>query len=351
MNRKDPLPRAATSPDSTKLPPPPNTLPVMMEFTDIQALVSEDMKAVNALIQKRLSSQVALINQLGHYIINSGGKRLRPILLLLSARAFGYEGGHHYQLAAVVEFIHTATLLHDDVVDASEMRRGKQTANSLWGNEASVLVGDFLYSRAFQMMVEVDSMKVMEILAEATNVIAEGEVLQLLNCQNPDTTEQEYLEVIRRKTAKLFEAAAQLGAVLTGQSPREEQALAAYGRHLGTAFQLIDDVLDYNADPETSGKNIGDDLAEGKPTLPLIYALQHGNSRQRELLRQAIQHGGRERIGEVVQAIHQTSALEYSMEAARREAEKAISALAQLSVSRYNDALKTLAEFSVNRAY
>ncbi len=351
MNRKDPLPRAATSPDSTKLPPPPNTLPVMMEFTDIQALVSEDMKAVNALIQKRLSSQVALINQLGHYIINSGGKRLRPILLLLSARAFGYEGGHHYQLAAVVEFIHTATLLHDDVVDASEMRRGKQTANSLWGNEASVLVGDFLYSRAFQMMVEVDSMKVMEILAEATNVIAEGEVLQLLNCQNPDTTEQEYLEVIRRKTAKLFEAAAQLGAVLTGQSPREEQALAAYGRHLGTAFQLIDDVLDYNADPETSGKNIGDDLAEGKPTLPLIYALQHGNSRQRELLRQAIQHGGRERIGEVIQAIHQTSALEYSMEAARREAEKAISALAQLSVSRYNDALKTLAEFSVNRAY
>ncbi len=351
MNRKDPLPRAATSPDSTKLPPPPNTLPVMMEFTDIQALVSEDMKAVNALIQKRLSSQVALINQLGHYIINSGGKRLRPILLLLSARAFGYEGGHHYQLAAVVEFIHTATLLHDDVVDASEMRRGKQTANSLWGNEASVLVGDFLYSRAFQMMVEVDSMKVMEILAEATNVIAEGEVLQLLNCQNPDTTEQEYLEVIRRKTAKLFEAAAQLGAVLTGQSPREEQALAAYGRHLGTAFQLIDDVLDYNADPETSGKNIGDDLAEGKPTLPLIYALQHSNSRQRELLRQAIQHGGRERIGEVVQAIHQTSALEYSMEAARREAEKAISALAQLSVSRYNDALKTLAEFSVNRAY
>jgi octaprenyl-diphosphate synthase len=323
----------------------------MMEFAEVLTLVRDDMQAVNALIQKRLSSRVALINQLGHYIISSGGKRLRPMLVLLSARAFGYQGQDHYQLAAVVEFIHTATLLHDDVVDASELRRGKQTANSLWGNEASVLVGDFLYSRAFQMMVEVGQARVMEILANATNIIAEGEVLQLLNCQNPDTSEQAYLEVIRCKTAKLFEAAAQLGAVLSGQPAETEQAMITYGQHLGTAFQLIDDVLDYSADPATSGKNIGDDLAEGKPTLPLIHALRHGTPAQQELLRQAIEHGGREHIGEVSAAIKSTGALDYTIQAARAEAEKAAGALAKLPQSRYNDALSALAYFSVNRNY
>jgi len=321
----------------------------MMEFAEVQTLVRDDMQAVNALIQKRLSSRVVLINQLGEYIINSGGKRLRPMLLLLSARAFGYQALEHHQLAAVVEFIHTATLLHDDVVDASELRRGKQTANSLWGNEASVLVGDFLYSRAFQMMVEVRQMRVMEILANATNIIAEGEVLQLLNCQNPDTSEQAYLEVIRCKTAKLFEAAAQLGAVLTGQTEETEQAMIAYGQHLGTAFQLIDDVLDYSADPETTGKNIGDDLAEGKPTLPLIYAMRHGTPTQQTLLRHAIEHGGKEQIKEVIAAINATGALDYTIQSAQAEAKKAGNALAKLPQSRYNDALSALAYFSVNR--
>ena len=299
-----------------------------MEFSDVQALIKHDMDAVNTLIHNRLHSDVVLINQLGHYIVNSGGKRLRPLLLLLSTRAFGYEDHDHITLAAVVEFIHTATLLHDDVVDASELRRGKQTANSLWGNEASVLVGDFLYSRSFQMMVEVQSMRIMEILSEATNIIAEGEVLQLLNCHEPETTEAQYLEVIQYKTAKLFEAAAQIGAILCQRSEAEEQAMHAYGRHLGTAFQLIDDVLDYSSDSDTIGKNIGDDLAEGKPTLPLIYALKHGTEAQQEVVFDAIKNGGKDNIEAVTQAIHTTGALDYTSQVARQEVDKALEALA-----------------------
>jgi len=278
----------------------------MMDIAAIQTLINPDMQAVDALIRKRLHSDVALVNQIGHYIINSGGKRLRPMLLLLSARAFGFQGTHLINLAAVIEFIHTATLLHDDVVDASQLRRGQETANSVWGNEASVLVGDFLYSRAFQMMVEVKSMRVMEILSDATNIIAQGEVLQLLNCHEPNTTEADYLQVIRSKTAKLFEAATQLGAVISKQSSEYEQAMAAYGMHLGTAFQLIDDVLDYSATAEEMGKNVGDDLAEGKPTLPLIYALKQGTSAQQQVLHEAISKGGKEFIGDVIKAIVST---------------------------------------------
>lgn len=323
-----------------------------MDIAAIQALINQDLQAVNTLIQTSLHSEVALINQLGHYIINSGGKRLRPILLLLSARHFDYTGNHHIQLATVVEFIHTATLLHDDVVDASELRRGKQTANSLWGNEASVLVGDFLYSRSFQMMVGVKNMRVMEILSDATNVIAEGEVLQLLNCHEPDTTETDYLHVIRSKTAKLFEAAAQLGAVISQQSEVNEQAMATYGMHLGTAFQLIDDVLDYSGSAEEIGKNIGDDLAEGKPTLPLIHALKHGTPEQQTILRQVIEKGGKEHISIVTKAIESTGAITYTAQVAQQEAEKAIAALANLpNNNNYKEALQGLAEFAINRHY
>lgn len=322
-----------------------------MDIVAIQSLVQEDMQAVNELVLARLHSEVALINQLGHYIINSGGKRLRPMLLLLSARTFDYSGLHHLTLAAVVEFIHTATLLHDDVVDASELRRGRQTANSLWGNEASVLVGDFLYSRAFQMMVEINKMQVMEILSDATNVIAEGEVLQLLNCHDPETTEQSYLQVIRSKTAKLFEAAAQLGAVISEQRVEYEQAMATYGMHLGTAFQIVDDVLDYSATKEEMGKNVGDDLAEGKPTLPLIYALKHSNPLQQQRLRDAITQGGREHIDAVIEAITATGAIAYTLECAKQEVNSAITALEILPDSPYKEALGSLAQFSVNRSY
>lgn len=264
------------------------------ELASVRTLVGEEMRAVDREIQERLRSDVALVSQLGAYIVNSGGKRLRPIVVLLSAKAFDFRGRDHIQLATVIEFIHTATLLHDDVVDASQLRRGRSTANAIWGNEASVLVGDFLYSRAFEMMVEVDSMRVMEILAKTTNIIAEGEVLQLLNCHDPDITEQQYIQVIRSKTAKLFEAAAQLGAVITAQATETQVAMTSYGMHLGTAFQLIDDVLDYSAGNHTLGKNIGDDLAEGKPTLPLIHALNQGDAARRRLLRNAIE---RDRIG------------------------------------------------------
>jgi len=321
-----------------------------MDIVTIQTLISQDMHAVNQLIERRLSSEVVLINQLGKYIINSGGKRLRPVILLLSARAFQYQESYHIDLAAVVEFIHTATLLHDDVVDASELRRGKETANSIWGNEASVLVGDFLYSRAFQMMVDVHSMRVMEILSSATNVIAEGEVLQLLNCHEPDTTEENYLLVIRSKTAKLFEAAAQLGAVISGQPSEYEEAMAQYGAHLGTAFQLIDDVLDYSASAEEMGKNVGDDLAEGKPTLPLIYALRNGNAEQKAVLREAITKGGVEYIDEVLAAIKATNALEYTREAAQQEANKAMEVLSCIPDSEYKEALLFLARFSIERS-
>ena len=325
-----------------------------MSDSSIQAvldLISEDMSSVNDLILKRLHSEVVLVNQLGHYIISSGGKRLRPALVLLSAGACNYQGMHHHQAAAIVEFIHTATLLHDDVVDASELRRGRETANALFGNEASVLVGDFLYSRAFQMMVEIGQMRVMDILAEATNVIAEGEVLQLLNCHDPDTTEARYMEVIHSKTAKLFEAASQLGAILSGQSEETESALAAYGMHLGTAFQLIDDVLDYSASSEEMGKNVGDDLAEGKPTLPLIYAMRNGTHEQAAVVRKAIEDGGHDLIEPVTEAIQATGAIAYTEQVARDEADRAIACLESLPDSPYKEAMIVLAEFSVNRTY
>lgn len=322
-----------------------------MKPEDINTLIRQDMQAVDALIQRRLASDVVLINQVGSYIINSGGKRLRPALVLLAAHACGYQGSQHIGLAAVIEFIHTATLLHDDVVDGSELRRGKETANNVWGNEASVLVGDFLYSRAFEMMVEADEMEVMRILAHTTNVIAEGEVLQLLHCHDPDTTEQRYLEVIRCKTAKLFEAAALLGAVLAHQPEPVRQALAAYGMHLGMAFQLTDDALDYSATPEQMGKNVGDDLAEGKPTLPLIHALRTGTGAQRTLLRSAVASGGREQIALVTAAIESTGAIAYTARSAKVEADTATAALAALPGSPYKDALIALAEFSVSRSY
>lgn len=325
--------------------------PISMGLDEIQSCVAADMEAVNALIHERLQTQVALINQLSFYIVNSGGKRLRPILVLLSAHAMGYRGSRHIDLAAIIEFIHTATLLHDDVVDASELRRGKETANAVWGNEASVLVGDFLYSRAFEMMVTVKNMRVMEIMASATNVIAEGEVMQLLNSNDAETTEERYLDVIRCKTAKLFEAAAQVGAVVSGATAQVEDAMAAYGRHLGTAFQLIDDMLDYSANSQHIGKNVGDDLAAGKPTLPLIHALRRGNPREAEIIRDAIEHGGREKIAEVLKAIESTGALAYTARSARDEAAKAAAALAVLPASPYREALYALAEFSVNRSY
>ncbi len=313
-------------------------------------LCRNDMAAVDAVIRDRLSSEVVLVNQLSHYIIDAGGKRLRPMLALLAARAYGYEGTTHHLLAAIVEFIHTATLLHDDVVDESELRRGRETANALFGNAASVLVGDFLYSRAFEMMVDVDDMRIMAILANTTNVIAEGEVMQLMNVHDADTTEQRYLEVIQCKTAKLFEAATRLGAVLCDRSVEEEQAMANYGMHLGTAFQLIDDVLDYCSDSEAMGKNVGDDLAEGKPTLPLIYAMAQGNEEQAALISKAIEQGGYDMIDEVQAIIHQTGALEYTETMAQAEAERAIEQLAHLSDSEYKQALEQLARFSVHRS-
>jgi len=322
-----------------------------MQVDNIKALVADDMTAVDEVIQARLSSDVALVNQLSHYIVNSGGKRLRPILSLMASRACGYEGNHHYTLAAIIEFIHTATLLHDDVVDESELRRGKETANALFGNAASVLVGDFLYSRAFEMMVDVNSMKVMQILAETTNVIAEGEVMQLMNCHDADTTEQRYLDVIHAKTAKLFEAATRLGAVLCNRPEVEENAMASYGMHLGTAFQLIDDVLDYSSSSEAMGKNVGDDLAEGKPTLPLIFAMRNGTKEQSDVVRRAIEDGGLDYLGPVMRAIKETGAIEYTEKTAKNEADLAIQQLKHLPESDYKQALQDLAKYSVDRSF
>ena len=322
-----------------------------MQLNDIQALVAKDMDGVNAHIRAQLHSDVALIEQMGEYIVNSGGKRLRPVLAILSARASNYQGEKHHLTAAIIEFIHTATLLHDDVVDASNLRRGKETANSIWGNEASVLVGDFIFSRSFEMMVQVGDMRVMEVLASASNTIAEGEVLQLLNCNEPDTTEQQYMEVIRCKTAKLFEAAARLGPVLGKNGSDVEQAMAAYGMRLGTAFQLIDDVLDYRADSDTMGKNVGDDLAEGKPTLPIIYALQKGTATQVKELREVIKSGDRNRLKQVIEIIEATNALDYAQQIALQEAEYAKNALDCLVDSDYKLALNSLVEFSVERIY
>jgi len=324
---------------------------IIVSLESLQTFLGDDMREVDRVIRESLHSDVALIRQVSEYIINSGGKRLRPVLVLLSAGCFGYQGKAHYELAAVVEFIHTATLLHDDVVDESELRRGRETANALFGNAASVLVGDFLYSRAFQMMVSVDNMEVMRILSDATNTIAEGEVLQLLNCNDPDIDEENYLRVIRYKTAKLFEAAGRLGAVIGGGSEAEKDALARYGMHLGTAFQLIDDVLDYSGDFLKTGKNIGDDLAEGKPTLPLLYAMKHGTAEQAVSIRQAIEHGGLTEFQSVLAAIKDTNSLQYTRDQARHEIEIACEAISVLADTKYKSALLQLAAFAVDRSF
>jgi octaprenyl-diphosphate synthase len=309
------------------------------------------MAILDEVIRSRLHSEVVLVRQVAEYIIHGGGKRLRPVVVLLTARALGYEGRHHHELAAVVEFIHTATLLHDDVVDESQLRRGQDTANARFGNATSVLVGDFLYSRAFQMMVTVQNMRVMEVLADATNTIAEGEVLQLMNCHDPDVTEAAYMRVIRYKTARLFDAAGRLGAIVAGCDRAMEDALGAYGMHLGTAFQLIDDVLDYSGDRETTGKNVGDDLAEGKPTLPLLHVMRNGTPEQAERVRRAIANGGVEDFDAILQAVRETGALDYTRLQAEREAQMAVAALAGLPPGAYRDALVELSTFAVHRNY
>ncbi len=322
-----------------------------MSFEPIKQLLAADMSIVDQVIRARLHSEVALVSQVGEYIVNGGGKRLRPALVLLSAKALGYTGKHHHDLAAVVEFIHTATLLHDDVVDESDLRRGRATASALFGNAASVLVGDFLYSRAFQMMVEVNDMRVMQTLADTTNIIAEGEVLQLLSCHDASVDVASYLRVIHCKTAKLFEAAMRLGAILAQSDAASEQAVAEYGMHLGTAFQLVDDVLDYSGDEQATGKNLGDDLAEGKPTLPLIYAMQHGNASQAAVVRMAIEQGDLGRFAEVLEVIKQTGALEYTRQQAQQESDTACAALTVLPDTDYKQSLLQLAHFVATRQF
>jgi len=322
-----------------------------MDIDQIRDLSNDDMQAVNQLIQQQVDSEVALINQLGFYIVNSGGKRLRPLLTVLSARAMGIDNNDHHTLAAIVEFIHTATLLHDDVVDESTMRRGRETANAIFGNQASVLVGDFLYTRSFQMMVSLKRMRVMEILSEATNQIAEGEVLQLMNCNDASTTEARYFDVIYGKTARLFEAATQLAAVLTDQNEHIERAMQEYGKHLGTAFQLADDILDYMADSEEMGKNAGDDLAEGKPTLPLLYAMWHAkNDDDKALIQEAIeQSNGLPHLSRIQSIMEETGALDYTRECAQKEVQMAIDSLNAIEDSEYKEALIALAHISVER--
>lgn len=321
-----------------------------MLLTEIKSLADPDMRAVNQVIAGQLKSDVALIQQLGFYIVNSGGKRIRPLITTLAARALNDSHDQHITLAAIIEFIHTATLLHDDVVDESMKRRGRDTANALFGNQASVLVGDFLYTRSFQMMVSLERMQVMQILSNATNIIAEGEVLQLMNCNNPDTTEAVYMDVIYSKTAKLFEAATQLAAVINNQSIEIEQAMADYGRYLGTAFQLMDDWLDYAGDAQALGKNIGDDLAEGKPTLPLIHAMENGNPSQVQLIRQVIEQGdGLDQLEDVLAVIKQTKSLDYTYQQAEKHAQLAVNALRVLADSDYKKALESLAWLSVKR--
>jgi octaprenyl-diphosphate synthase len=315
----------------------------------LASTIAADMDAVNMVIRRKLHSEVSLVNQIAEYIISAGGKRIRPALVLLIAKAHAYDGAAHHELAAVVEFIHTATLLHDDVVDESSMRRGRQTANALFGNAASVLVGDFLYSRSFQMMVALDNMRVMRILSDATNVISEGEVLQLLNMHNPDVSEESYLEVIRCKTAKLFEAAAELGALIAGASDIDIEAAAEYGRSLGTAFQLIDDVLDYAGDAAEIGKNVGDDLREGKPTLPLIYLIENGTPQQREMVRLCIEQGDEQQFDAVLAAITSSGALDYTRNKAEAAAKRAADAIKNLPDSAYKQSLLQLCSFAVDR--
>ena len=318
-------------------------------FDAVSNLARDDMQAVDRLISASLESDVALVSQVSRYIVASGGKRLRPLIVLLAARAFGYSGEQHVRAAAIIEFIHTATLLHDDVVDSSSRRRGRDSANTVFGNQASVLVGDFLYSRSFQMMVDIGSMRVMQILADATNTIAAGEVLQLMNVHDPDTTEESYRQVIYRKTARLFEAGAQIAAVLAERPGPEEAAMIEYGRNLGVAFQLVDDALDFDASPEELGKNLGDDLAEGKATLPLIYAMQRGDSAQRELIRNAILEGGLDDLESVRSIIESTGALQYTAARAQEAADVAIDALSEIPDSDYKQALIAIADFSVRR--
>lgn len=328
-----------------------NAAPTSIDFESIKRLTADEAKAVDSLIVKQLSSDVLLINQMGHYIVSNGGKRLRPMLLLLAAKALGKIEHNHLVLAAVIEFIHTATLLHDDVVDESDLRRGKESANAVWGNAASVLVGDYLYSSAFEMMVGTNIMRVMEILSKTTTAIAEGEVLQLLNCNNPETTEAKYLEVISRKTAILFSAATRLAAVVSKASTDVEEKLAQYGQHLGVAFQLIDDALDYKANKEELGKNLGDDLAEGKPTLPLIYAIKNSNPSDASVIIDAIKNGNRNAFNKVYAIVKSSKAIEYTEHRANEEAQKAMAALGILPNSEYKQALLALASFSVQRSY
>ncbi len=328
---------------------PVEKLPTTPTYDQVVMLARDEMQAVDELITASLETDVALVSQVSEYIVKSGGKRLRPLIVLLASRALGYSGRQHYRAAAIIEFIHTATLLHDDVVDASERRRGRESANTVFGNQASVLVGDFLYSRAFQMMVEVGSMRVMQILADATNTIAAGEVMQLMNVHDPDVDEDAYRQVIYRKTARLFEAGAQISAVLAERSAADEQAMVAYGRHLGTAFQLVDDALDFNSDADVLGKNLGDDLAEGKPTLPLIRAMQQAAPDDRTLIREAIRDGGLEHLDRIQSIIESTEALQYTAARAQEAADLAIGALADIPDSDHKQALIAIAEFAVRR--
>src|SRR3954464_792518 len=323
--------------------------PPSLTLEEIRACVKPDLAAVDALIRARLKSAVPLVDQVAEHIIGGGGKRLRPLLCVLAGRACGIETDKHIDAAVFIEFVHTATLLHDDVVDGSQKRRGRATANNIFGNQASVLVGDFVYSRAFQMMATVGSQRVMEIMADATNVIAEGEVLQLMNAHDPETTEQRYLEVIYRKTGRLFEAGAEVAAVLAGATVAQQTALASCGKHLGTAYQLIDDVLDYRSDPATRGKNLGDDLAEGKPTMPLLHALRHGDDEQRALIRLAIEQGGLAQLGPIVEAIELTGGLEYATNFAERETAQALAALKVLPDTPFSRPLAALARFAQDR--
>lgn len=323
-----------------------------MEINEIQTLIAPDMQKVNEAILAQLNSDVMLINQLGFYIIQSGGKRIRPMIALLAAKALNYQGDESITCAAFIEFIHTATLLHDDVVDESDMRRGNPTANAEFGNAASVLVGDFIYTRAFQLMTQLNSLKILQVMSDATNVIAEGEVQQLMNVNDPDTTESNYMKVIYSKTARLFEVATQSAAIMAKATEAQEKALQEYGRYLGTAFQLVDDVLDYSANAQALGKNVGDDLAEGKPTLPLLHAMQQGNPQQSALIREAIEQGGkREILNEVLAIMAEHRSLDYAMERARTEAQKAVDAIEILPESEYKQALISLAYLSVERNY